>query len=107
MEDRRQYYRGLIIQPSEMKRGEGRTETNNGITDSCSEFLGFFLLRSPFYHLKNSFSKMQYLPFNQLPVTKSKGFSDEEGDKTRISLFCPFHVGNDLRKTERKKKKTP
>lgn len=48
---------------------------------------------------------MQYLPFNQLPVTKSKGFSDEEGDKTRISLFCPFHVGNDWRKTERKKKK--
>lgn len=33
---------------------------------------------------------MHYLPFNQLPITKSKGFEDEEGDKTRISLFCPF-----------------
>lgn len=33
MEDGRQYYRGLIIQLSEMKRKRERTETNNGITE--------------------------------------------------------------------------
>lgn len=46
-------------------------------------------------HLKNSFSKTHYLPFNQLPITKSKGFRDEAGDKTRIPLFCPFYVWSD------------
>lgn len=60
-------------------------------------WVSWFLLFSffLFYHLKNSFSKTHYLPFNQLPIIKSKGFRDEEGDKTRISLFCLFHVWSD------------
>lgn len=72
-----------------MKRGRRRTETNNGITGWCS----WFHFLSLFWHLKNSFSKTRYLPFNQPPITKSKGFRDEAGDKTQISRFCPcFNV---------------
>lgn len=52
-------------------------------------FLVSFSL-SLFQHLKNSFSKTHYLPFNQLPITKSKGFRDEAADKSQISRFCPF-----------------
>lgn len=88
-EDGRQYYRGLIIQPSEMKRERRRTETNNGITGWCS----WFHFLSLFWHLKNSFSKMHHLPFNQPPITESKGFRDEAADKTRFLRFCPcFNV---------------
>lgn len=47
MEDGRQYYGGLIIQPSENEKeerqGEQRIETNNGITGLCSVFSPLFL----------------------------------------------------------------
>lgn len=112
-EDGRQYYRGLIIQPSEMKRETRRTETNNGITDFCSGlfsiFFFFFKIFSLFYHLKTSFSKTHYLPFNQLPITKSKGFADEEGNsklKSFVLFMCEGIEKNNLNDSEEEKEQS-
>lgn len=59
----------------------------------------FFQIFSLFYHLKNSFSKMHYLPFNQLPITSPKA-SKMKKKKRKLGshsfvLFFYFYLWSD------------
>lgn len=45
-----------------------------------------------FYHLKNSFSKTHYLPFNQLPIISPKGSEMKRETKLGSHSFFPRFI---------------
>lgn len=74
-EDGRQYYRGLIIQPSQMKK-KGDAERRLIMESQAPRSWFHFLSLLPASE-ESALQKTHYLPFNQPPVTESKGFRDE------------------------------